>query len=217
MVHLFILQLLTFVAPKECWDNDFEDEGSDMWMIPENITDAQDKLKGYLSNIRTFSTLIEELKIFRQHHPRTHHRRTSQDQLFDEIDAMIEISTLDGFTPPPFSGPPPSPKKSNASLSSSQWSFEDRFTSFTIDDERALPTPPPIMDSNDSNKLDTKDLQARRLLEKILGESDDVRMEVKPEQLSKMIDYVTGLRRRCESLDTINDGATWNIGLGVYM
>src|SRR5271169_4286596 len=117
-----------------------------MWMIPENITDAQDKLKGYLSNIRTFSTLIEDLKQFRQLHP----RRTSQEDLFNEIDAMIEISTLDGFTPPPFSGPPPSPKKSNASLASSQWSFEDRFTSFTIEDERSLPTPPPVIHGMDT-------------------------------------------------------------------
>lgn len=182
-----------------------------MWKIPENITDAQDKLKGYLSNIRTFSTLIEDLKKFRQHH--NHNRRTSQEQLFNEIDAMIEISTLDGFTPPPFSGPPPSPKKSNTSLASSQWSFEDRFTSITIDDERALPTPPVM----DSNGLDTKGLQARRLLEKILGESDDVRMEVKPEQLTKMIDYVSGLRRRCKEFES-PDGIdrSWNYGLGVY-
>ena len=186
-----------------------------MWMIPENITDAQDKLKGYLSNIRTFSTLIEDLKRFRQLHPRTHRRPASQEQLLNEIDAMIEISTLDGFTPPPFSGPPPSPKKSNASLASSQWSFEDRFTSFTIDDERKLPTPPPVLDSNE---LDVKNLHARRLLEKILGESDDVRMEVKPEQLTKMIDYVAGLKSKCnafESLDGIN--GSWNIGLGVYV
>ena len=186
-----------------------------MWMIPENITDAQDKLKGYLSNIRTFSTLIEDLKRFRQLHPRTHRRPSSQEQLLDEIDAMIEISTLDGFTPPPFSGPPPSPKKSNASLASSQWSFEDRFTSFVIDDERKLPTPPPALDSDG---LDVKGLHARRLLEKILGESDDVRMEVKPEQLTKMIDYVAGLKSKCnefESLDGIN--GSWNIGLGVYV
>jgi Septation protein etd1 len=201
-----------YVAPKECWDNDFEDEGSDMWMIPDKITDAQDKLKGYLSNIRTFSTLIEDLKRLRRLHPRTHRRPTSQEQLLDEIDAMIDISTLDGFTPPPFSGPPLSPKKSNTSLTSSQWSFEDKFTSFAIDDERGPPTPPPVMDSNG---LDPKDLQARRLLEKILGESEDMRMEVKPEQLSKMIDYVSGLRKRCESLDGIN--GSWNIGLGVYV
>ena len=180
-----------------------------MWMIPENITGAQDKLKGYLSNIRTFSTLIEDLKHFRQLHP----RRISHEQLFNEIDAMIEISTLDGFTAPPFTGPPPSPKKSNTSLASSQWSIEDRFTSFTIEDERSLPTPPPAM-----HGMDTKDLQARKLLEKILGESDDARVEVKPEQLTKMIDYVTGLRKRCSEFE-LPDGInrSWNIGLGVYV
>ena len=214
-ICLYIKTELTLVAPKECWDNDFEDEGSDMWMIPENISEAQDKLKGYLLNIRTFSTVIEDLKRFRQLHPRTHRRPASQEQLLDEIDAMIEISTLDGFTPPPFSGPLPSPKKSNTSLASSQWSFEDKFKCFGIDDERALPTPPPVLDSDEVGR---KDLHARQLLEKILGASDDVRMEVKPEQLSKMIDYVVELKSKCnefESLDGIN--GSWNIGLGVYM
>jgi hypothetical protein len=187
-------------------------------MIPENITNAQDKLKGYLSNIRTFSTLIEDLKRFRQSHPRTHRRPTSQEQLLDEIDAMIEISTLDGFTPPPFSGPPPSPKKSPPSLASSQLSFEDRFASFAIDDEReSISTPPPAQ-VMETPMLDPKDLQARRLLEKILGESDDLRLEVKPEQLTKMIDYVNGLRNRCDEFESL-DGMTssWNIGLEVYM
>ena len=188
-----------------------------MWMIPENITDAQDKLKGYLSNIRTFSTLIEDLKQFRQSHPRTNRRPISQEQLLDEIDAMIEISTLDGFTPPPFSGPPLSPKKSTPSLTSSQSSFEDRFASFAIDDE--VPTPPSTTRVVETPALDPKDLQARRLLEKILGVSDDLRMEVRPEQLTKMIDYVTNLRSRCddefESLDGIK--GSWNIGLGVYV
>jgi Septation protein etd1 len=203
-------------APKECWDNDFEDEGSDIWQIPENITDAQDKLKGYLSNIRTFSGLIDDLKRFRESYPRANRLPISQE-LLDEIDAMIEISTLDGFTPPPFSGPLPSPKKSNTSLASSQWSFEDRFASFTIDDERELPTPPPPA-MTDSNTLDFRDLQARRLLEKILGESDDARMEVKPEQLTKMIDYVAGLKDRCDEFNSL-DGVqeSWNIGLGVYV
>lgn len=203
-------------APKECWDNDFEDEGSDIWKIPENITDAQDKLKGYLSNIRTFSALIDDLKRFRESYPCANRRPISQE-LLAEIDAMIEISTLDGFTPPPFSGPPPSPKKSNTSLASSQWSFEDRFASFTIDDDRELPTPPPQA-MMDSNALDIKDLEARRLLEKILGESDDARMEVKPEQLNKMIDYVAGLKHRCgefDSFDGVQD--SWNIGLEVYV
>src|SRR6202022_3152611 len=120
-------------ASKECWDNDFEEEGAEMWQIPENITDAQEKVRGYLNNIRTFSSVIEDLKRFRQLHPRTHRRPQAQETLLDEIDAMIEISTLDGFTPPP--GPPPSPKKSTPSLGSSQWSFEDRFASFAIDDD----------------------------------------------------------------------------------
>lgn len=208
---------MLILAPKECWDNDFEDEGSDVWMIPENIADAQDKLKGYLSNIRTFSTLIEDLKKFRQSHPRTDVRPLSQEQLLDEIDAMIEISTLDGFTPPPFSGPPLSPKKSTPSLASSQWSFEDRLNSFAIEDES--PTPPSLREVMEPPALDPKDLQARRLLEKILGVSDDFRLEVKPEQLTKMIDYVTDLRNRCddefESLDGIK--GSWNIGLGVYV
>jgi Septation protein etd1 len=185
-------------------------------MIPENITDAQDKLKGYLSNIRTFSSLIEDLKRFRQLHPRTHRRSVSQEELLDEIDAMIEISTLDGFTPPPFSGPPPSPKKSTPSLASSQWSFEDRFATFAIDDDRvSIATPPPALGTED---VDPKDSQARRLLGKILGESKDVRLEVKPEQLTKMIEYVAGLRERCdefESLDGIK--GTWNMGLGVFV
>ena len=191
------------LAPKECWDNDFDDEGADMW-IPSNITDAQDKLKGYLASIKTFSALIDELKRFRQRHPRTHKRPTSQEQLLDEIDGMIEISTLDGFTPPPYNGPPPpSPKKSTASLASSQWSFEDRFAAVSIDDDRmSIPTPPPAQ-VLDSAAFNPKDLQARRLLEKILGESDDLRMEVKPEQLTKMIEYVTGLRSRCEEFELV--------------
>ena len=187
-----------------------------MWMIPENIADAQDKLKGYLSNIRTFSTLIEDLKQFRLSHPRTHRRPTSQEQLLDEIDAMIEISTLDGFTPPPFSGPPQSPKKSTPSLTSSQWSFEDRFASFVIDDERdSIQTPPPPV--IDANTLDPKDLVARQLLGKILGETDDLRMEVKPEQLNKMIDYVTGLRSRCDEFDSLDGVNNSYMGLGVYV
>ena len=192
------------IAPKECWDNDFDDEGADMW-IPANITDAQDKLKGYLASIRTFSSLIDDLKRIRQRHPRTHKRPPSQEQLLDEIDAMIEISTLDGFTPPPFSGPPPSPKKSTTSLASSQWSFEDRFAAVSIDDDRiSIPTPPPaeVLDAS----FNPKDLQARRLLEKILGESDDLRMEVKPEQLTKMIDYVTVLRSRCDEFEVEEQG-----------
>ena len=184
-----------------------------MWMIPENITEAQDKLKGYLSNIRAFSTRIEDLKRFRQLHPRTHPRPVSQEQLLDEIDAMIEISTLDGFTPPP--GPPPSPKKSNASLASSQWSFEDKFASISIEDERrSLPTPPPAGETD----ADRRDLQARRLLEKILGECDDARIEVKPEQLTKMISYVDGLKSRCEEFDSLNEikSGSWNNEMGVY-
>jgi len=190
----------TDLAPKECWDNDFDDEGADIW-IPANITDAQDKLKGYLSSIRTFSSLIDELRRFRQRHPRTHKRHASQEQLLDEIDAMIEISTLDGFTPPPFNGPPPSPKKSTTSLASSQWSFEDRFAAVSIEDDRmSIPTPPPA-EAPDVSTFNPKDLQARRLLEKILGESDDLRMEVKPEQLSKMINYVTDLRFRCDDFE----------------
>ena len=187
-----------------------------MWMIPENITDAQDKLKGYLANIRTFSTLIEDLKRFRQVHPRTHRRSVSQEELLDEIDAMIEISTLDGFTPPPFSGPPLSPKKSTPSLASSQWSFDDRFASFSIDDDRgSIPTPPPAVESEPLNQ---KDSHARQLLEKILGKSKDLRMEVKPEQLTKMIDYVVALRDRCDGFDSV-DGikGTWNIGLGMFV
>jgi hypothetical protein len=204
------------LAPKECWDNDFEDEGADMWMIPENITDAQDKLKGYLDNIRMFSGIVEDLKRFRQAHPRTHRRPISQEQLLDEIDAMIEISTLDGFTPPPFSGPPLSPKKSTPSLASSQWSFEDRFASFAIDDERRLPTPPTATVTDPP--LDPKHLQARRLLERILGESDDLRMEVKPEQLTKMIEFVTGLKNRCSDFEALDEKRSpWNIGLGVYV
>lgn len=202
---LLCIQLI--IAPKECWDNDFEDEGEDMWMIPENITDAQDKLKGYLSNIRTFSSLIEDLKRFRQLHPRTHHRPIVQEQLLDEIDAMIEISTLDGFTPPPFSGPPLSPKKSTPSLASSQWSFEERFGAVSINDHDTIrgstPTPPPATASDPNNALSTKDLQARRLLEKILGESNELRMEVKPEQLTKMIEYVHGLRNRCDEFEAL--------------
>jgi len=190
-----------------------------MWMIPETITDAQDKLKGYLSNIRTFSTVIEDLKRFRQSHPRTHHRRVSQEQLLDEVDAMIEISTLDGFTTQ--AGPPLSPKKSTPSLASSQWSFEDRFNTFATDDERSLPTPPP--QPSELPELDAKDLQARRLLEKILGESNELRMEVKPEQLTKMIEYVNALKDRCEKFDSHQGVASkkvsqWNnIGLGVFV
>lgn len=174
-------------------------------MIPENITDAQDKLKGYLSNIRTFSCLIEDLKRFRQLHPRTHHRLMDQEQLLDEIDAMIEISTLDGFTPPPFSGPPPSPKKSTPSLASSQWSFEERFGAVSINDNDTIKAPaPPTATVNDpNNALSKKDLQARRLLEKILGESSELRMEVKPEQLTKMIEYVNGLRKRCDEFEAV--------------
>ena len=200
-----------------------------MWMIPENITDAQDKLKGYLSNIRTFSTLIEDLKRFRQLHPRTHHRAIDQEQLLDEIDAMIEISTLDGFTPPPFSGPPPSPKKSTPSLASSQWSFEERFGAVSINDDNTItgstPTPPTATVSDDPNNallLSTKDIQARRLLEKILGESNELRMEVKPEQLTKMIEYVHGLRKRCdefEDLEFVNRGerTTATTGLAIFV
>jgi hypothetical protein len=186
-----------------------------MWMIPENITEAQDKLKGYLSNIKTFSTLIEDLKRFRQLHARSHPRPVSQEQLLDEIDAMIEISTLDGFSPPPFQGPPPSPKKSNASLASSQWSFEDKFASISIEDEnRSLPTPPPAGETD----AEGRDLQARRLLEKILGECDDARIEVKPEQLTKMISYVNALRSRCEEFDSLDEikSESWNIEMGVY-
>ena len=185
-------------------------------MIPENITDAQDKLKGYLSNIRTFSNLIEDLKRFRQIHPRTHRRSVSQEELLDEIDAMIEISTLDELTPSAFSGPPLSPKKSTPSLASSQWSFEERFASIAIDDESAsIPTPPSIPEAAN---LNSKDSQARRLLEKILGETEDFRMEVKPEQLTKMIDYVVKIRERCDEFDSA-DGikGTWKIGVGVYV
>lgn len=204
------------VVPKECWDNDFEEEGSEIWKIPENITDAQEKVKGYLNNIRTFSSHIEDLKRFRQLHPRTHRRNPAQETLLDEIDAMIEISTLDGFTPPP--GPPQSPKKSAPSLGSSQWSFEDRFTSFAIDEERVkLPTPPPAT-VQDPDALAPKDLQARRLLEKILGESDDLRMEVKPEQLTKMIEYVIGLQGRCDDFESLDGSkSSWNVGLGVFV
>jgi hypothetical protein len=185
-------------------------------MIPENIADAQDKLKGYLSNIRTFSTLIEDLKQFRLSHPRTHQRPMSQQQLLDEVDAMIEISTLDGFTPPPFSDPPQSSKMSTPSITSSQWSFEDKFASFTIDDEREsiqTPSPPAI----DLSSLDPKDVMARQLLGKILGESDDLRMEVKPEQLDKMIDYVTVLRHRCDEFDSVNGVNNSYMGLGVFV
>jgi hypothetical protein len=204
-------------APKECWDNDFEEEGAEMWKIPENITDAQEKVKGYLNNIRTFSSIIEDLKRFRQLHPRTHKRTPAQESLLDEIDAMIEISTLDGFTPPPFSGPPPSPKKSTPSLGSSQWSFEDRFTAFSIDDERTkVPTPPPAT-VPDSEALAPKDFQARRLLERILGESDDMRMEVKPEQLTKMIEFVNGLRGRCDDFEGLDGKNLWNVGLGLFV
>jgi hypothetical protein len=199
---------LTDPAPKECWDNDFEEEGSEMWKIPDNITDAQEKVKGYLNNIRTFSSHIENLKRFRQLHPRTHARPPAQGNLLDEIDAMIEISTLDGFTPPP--GPPPSPKKS-PSLGSSQWSFEDRFTSFAIDEERTRVPTPPTATVLDPDALAPKDLQARRLLEKILGESDDLRMEVKPEQLVRMIDYVIALQRRCDDFGSLDDvDSLWN-------
>jgi len=191
-----------------------------MWMIPENITDAQDKLKGYLSNIRTFSTLIEDLKQFRQSHPRSHRRSASQEQILDEIDAMIEISTLDGFTPPSYPGPPPSPKKSVESFSSSQWSFEEKFTNISMEERGgALPTPPPT-----GPIADTRDLAARKLLEKILGESEEARMEVKPEQITKLIDYVLRLRGRCdaggfdkggEDVVGLQNGAC--IGLGVYV
>jgi hypothetical protein len=184
------------VAPKECWDNDFDDEGADMW-IPANITDAQDKLKGYLANIRTFSSLIDDLKQFRQAHPRTHKRRSSEEQLLDDIDAMIEISTLDGFTPPPFEGPPPSPKKSTASLASSQWSLEDSFAAASLHDN----PPNPGQDT----PFNARDRHARRLLEQILGASDDIRLEVKPEQLTKMIDFVTVLRSRCDEFEFQED------------
>jgi hypothetical protein len=189
-----------------------------MWMIPENITDAQDKLKGYLSNIRTFSTLIEDLKQFRQCHPRSHRRSVSQEQILDEIDAMIEISTLDGFTPPSYPGPPPSPKKSVESFSSSQWSFEEKFTSFSVEEKRALPTPPPT-----GPIVDPRDLAARKLLEKILGKSEEARMEVKPEQITKLIDYALGLRSRCDAsgLDKVCEDVGLEtgtcIGLGVYV
>jgi Septation protein etd1 len=203
-------------VPKECWDGDFEEEGEDMWMIPEKITDAQDKLKGYLANIRTFSSLIEDLKRFRQIHPRTLRQSLPQEELLDEIDAMIEISTLDGFTPPPFSGPPLSPKKSTPSIASSQWSFEERFASFGVEDDRiSIPSPPSIPEST---SFDPQDSHARRLLEKILGESNDLRMEVRPEQLTKMIDYVANLRERCDEFDESNGAkGPWNIGLGVYV
>src|SRR5262245_35396157 len=117
---------------------------------------------------------------------------------------MIEISTLDGLTPPPFSGPPPSPRKSPPSLSSSQWSFEDRLALMSVDDERVCPPGSSPAGPLVVEATDPEDVQARRLLEKILGESNDLRMEVKPEQLSKMIEYVIGLRDRCGEFDSLD-------------